>query len=119
MKLIFLTLLVVASSCIEGKSLPITEQRGLQDFIVQQLGLESVWSIIQELGNGVTATILQEGLQLVMAGNEKLAQAQAVFQQLVEDLKAHGINSIQQASQMVADAIKKVSQIISKLSIIE
>lgn len=89
------------------------QQRGLQDFVINELGLGSVWTIIQEVGNGAVSQIVSEGLQLVVAGQDKLKQAQAVFQQLVEDLTGHGIQTLQTASQMVAQAIKKVSQILS------
>ena len=89
------------------------EQRDLSDFIVNQLGLGPVWDIIQEVGNGAVQQIISEGLQLIVAGQEKFNKAKEVFNQLVSDLKDHGIQSIQTATQMVSQAINQVSQILS------
>ena len=58
------------------------------------------------------AQIMSEGMQLIMAGQDKLAQAQAIFAQLVSDLKDHGIQSAQAATSIVTQAIKDVAAIL-------
>ena len=71
---------------------------------------------IQSLGNNFVSQIMSEGMQLVFAGRDKLAQAQAVFGQLVSDLKDHGVVSLQTATQLVKDAIKQVAELLSNYS---
>merc|ERR1712127_951809 len=89
------------------------EKRDLSDFIVNQLGLAPVWEIIQSVGTNTMAQIMSEGMQLIMAGQDKLAQAQAIFAQLVSDLKDHGIQSAQAATSIVTQAIKDVAAILA------
>ena len=89
------------------------EQRDMSDFIINQLGLGPIWDIIQEVGNGAVSQIISEGLQLIVSGQEKFNKAKEVFAQLVSDLKDHGVQTVQTASQMVAQAINQVSQILS------
>ena len=90
------------------------EQRDMSDFIINQLGLGPIWDIIQEVGNGAVSQIISEGLQLIVSGQEKFNKAKEVFAQLVSDLKDHGVQTVQTASQMVAQAINQVSQILSQ-----
>jgi stress-induced morphogen len=92
---------------------PKSAQRGIQDFIINELGLGAVWSIIQNLGSGFVSQIMSEGLQLLVSGKDKLKQAQAVFAELVDELTNHGIQTAQAAAQMVAQAINKVNGILS------
>ena len=73
----------------------------------------NVWATIQQLGNGFVAQIMSEGMALVFAGQEKLKQAQAVFANLVDQLTNHGIQTAQTAANMVKEAIKEVSAILS------
>ena len=116
MKFVFLTLLVVLVSCLEAKTIPVQEMehiRNINDLIINQLGLGNVWDTIQQLGNGFVAQIMSEGMALVFAGQEKLKLAQAVFNNLVDQLTNHGIQTAQTAANMVKEAIKQVSAILS------
>ena len=56
---------------------------------------------------------MSEGMALVFAGQEKLKLAQAVFNNLVDQLTNHGIQTAQTAANMVKEAIKQVSAILS------
>ena len=58
---------------------------------------------------------MSEGMQLVFAGKDKLAAAQAVFANLVDQLMNHGVQTAQAAVAMVKEAIKEVADILSKL----
>ena len=82
--------------------------RDLSDFILNVLGLQSVWDEIQSLGSNFVAQLLNEGMQLVFAGQDVLAQAQAIFSQLVTDLTAHTGN----AATLVQAAIAQVAALL-------
>lgn len=95
------------SQILSGSSRSV-QQRDFQDFIVNQLGLGGVWDQIVALGGASVSQILQEGLQLVVAGKEVFAQAQVIFKQLVSDLTNH----VASASVLVANAIQQVAQLL-------
>ena len=80
------------------------------DFLLNTLGLQSVWTEIQDLGNNFVAQIISEGFQLIFAGQEKLQAAQAIFNQLVSDLTNHTAG----ASGLVAQAIAQVAALLNK-----
>ena len=120
MKLLFVTVLVVlASASIDARAIQQNHQKDLADFVINQLGLAPVLETIQGLGTNAVAQILSEGMQLLVSGKDKLAQAQAIFAQLVSDLKDHGIQTAQTASAMVAQAIRDVAAILSNYPINE
>ena len=85
-----------------------TQKRDLADFLVNQLGLGQVWEEIQNLGGNVVAQLLNEAMQLVFAGQDVLAQAQAIFSQLVSDL----VNHTGVASNLVQAAIAQVAELL-------
>ena len=87
----------------------------MADFIANQLGLGAVWETIQALGGNSVSQIIEEGLQLIVAGKDKMAQAQVIFAQLVSALKDHGVVTLQAATQMVQNAIKQVAELLSNL----
>jgi len=89
-----------------------SQKRSIQDLIINQLGLGAIWDQIQVLGNGFVSQIISEGMQLVFAGKDKLAAAQAVFANLVDELTNHGIQTAQTAVNMVKEAIKEVAEIL-------
>merc|ERR1712127_453580 len=84
------------------------EKRDLADFIVNQLGLASVWEEIQNLGANTVAQLIQEGLQLLTSGKEVVAQAKEIFDKLVQDL----INHTGTASGLVQAAIAQVAELL-------
>ena len=68
------------------------------------------------MGSTVVNEIISEGIQLmIMGATDKLAQAQVIFNQLVDDLTAHGTQSLQAATEMVQNAIKQVAELLSNL----
>merc|ERR1719223_2292739 len=85
-----------------------SEKRDLADFIVNQLGLGSVWEEIQNLGSNTVAQLIQEGLQLLVSGKEVVAQAKEIFDKLVQDL----INHTGTASGLVQAAIAQVAELL-------
>jgi exonuclease VII small subunit len=90
-----------------------SEKRDIADFLLNTIGLQGVWDDIQLLGNNFAAQLIAEGMQLVFAGKDKLAQAQLIFAQLVADLTSHTGNAaviVQNAINMVAELLKKPSE---------
>ena len=109
MKLFLVTLLVVlASASIDARAIKEYQQKDLADFIVNQLGLASVWEEIQNLGANTVAQLIQEGLQLLTSGKEVVAQAKEIFDKLVQDL----INHTGTASGLVQAAIAQVAELL-------
>ena len=109
MKLFLVTLLVVlASASIDARAIKENQQKDLADFIVNQLGLASVWEEIQNLGANTVAQLIQEGLQLLTSGKEVVAQAKEIFDKLVQDL----INHTGTASGLVQVAIAQVAELL-------
>jgi len=73
------------------------------------IGLQGVWDEIQNLGATFVTQILNEAMQLVFAGQDKLKEAQLIFAQLVSDLTNHTGNAatiVQTAINMVAELLK-------------
>ena len=88
-------------------------QRDVSDFIINTLGLGSVWDEIKGVGANAVATLISEGMQLLFAGKEVINQAKEIFSQLVSDLTNHTAS----ASTLVNAAIAQVGQILnSKLN---
>ena len=109
MKFIILTIFVLIASCyIEAVPVEKNNQRDVSDFIVNTLGLGSVWSEIQGAGSNLVATLISEGMQLLFAGKEIVAQAKVVLAQLVSDLTNH----TNTASTLVAAAVSQIAEIL-------
>ena len=110
--LILSILIIVASSFIDAVPIEKTNQRDISDFIVNSLGLGTVWSEIQNTGSNLVATLISEGMQLLFAGKEVVAQAKAILAQLVADLTNH----TNTASTLVAAAVSQISEILKSNS---
>ncbi len=73
------------------------------------IGLQGVWEEIQNLGATFVTQILNEAMQLVFAGQDKLKEAKEIFAQLAADLTSHTGNAatiVQNAINMVAEILK-------------
>ncbi len=84
-------------------------KRDVSDFLLNVIGLQGVWDEIQNLGATFVTQILNEAMQLVFAGQDKLKEAQQIFAQLVSDLTNHTGNAatiVQTAINMVAEILK-------------
>ena len=81
-------------------------KRDLSDFLMNSLGLGSVWSEIQTLGGNVVAQLFSIAGQLLFAGKEIFNQVKAIFSQLASDLTNH----VGAASPLVQNAISQVTQ---------
>lgn len=76
--------------------------------MINQIGLGAVWEEIQNQGANVVAQLLNEAMQLVFSGQDILAQAQAIFKQLANDL----INYTGSASSLVQSVIAQVANLL-------
>ena len=81
-------------------------KRGVTDFLLQTLGLGSVWNEIQTLGGNFVAQLTTVGVQLLFAGKQVLDQAKLIFAKLVSDLTNHTAD----AATLVAQAIGSINQ---------
>ena len=88
-----------------ASAIPIENQKDLVSTIVNALGLGQVWDTIVALGSQTYLQIIQIGTQLLFAGQQILAQAKPILNQLVSDLLSHA-----------GDAVPLVAQAISQLS---
>ena len=88
-----------------------SEKRDIADFLLNTIGLQGVWDEIQSLGGNFAEQLIAEGMQLVFAGKDVLAQAQVIFAQLVTDLTAHTGN----AATIVQNAINMVAQLLQSI----
>merc|ERR1712062_357094 len=93
---------VVASS---GKR---STREGILDFVLNAFDLSSVWGTITQLGGSVVAQFTGLAEQLLFAGQNAWAQAQPIFSQLVEDLKAHAGGALP----IVQQAIAQLTQVL-------
>ena len=64
-------------------------KRGAADFLLQQLGLQSVWKEIQSLGGNFDSQILAIGSQLLFAGKQAFNNAKPILSRLNSDLTYH------------------------------
>ena len=85
-------------------------KRGVTDFLLQTLGLQSVWNEIQTLGGNFAAQLIAIGAQLLFAGSQSLNNAKAIFAKLVSDLTNHTSD----ASTLVSQAIGSLNQVLGK-----
>ena len=107
MKIItFLVVCLAASTCAS----PVPAERGFNDFILNTLGLQSVWEEIVELGNGFVGQVIALGTQLIFAGQQALANAKPILAQLVSDLTNHTGNAVT----IVQQAIQQLTQVVGK-----
>ena len=83
--------------------------KGFVDFIVNTFNLGPVWDEIQNLGSQLGAQFQNVLTQLLFAGQDKWAQAQQLFNTLVYDLTNH----IGNASDIVAQTIQQLNQLLS------
>ena len=61
-------------------------KRGVTDFLLQTLGLQSVWNEIQTLGGNFAAQLIAIVAQLLFAGSQSLNNAKEILAKLVSDL---------------------------------
>ncbi len=85
-------------------------RRGVADFLLQNLGLSSVWNEIQTLGGNFVAQLTTIGAQLLFAGKQTLDNAKAIFAKLVSDLTNHTAD----AATLVAQAIGSLNQALGR-----
>lgn len=83
-------------------------KRGVTDFLLQNLGLQSVWNEIQTLGGNYVSQLMAIGAQLIFAGTQKFELAKQILSKLVIDLKNHTGD----AGVLVAQAIGNLNQAI-------
>merc|ERR1712062_284589 len=83
-------------------------REGILDFVLNAFDLSSVWDTITQLGGSVVAQFTGLAEQLLFAGQNAWAQAQPIFSQLVEDLKAHAGDALP----IVQQAIAQLTQVL-------
>jgi len=84
-------------------------KRGLADFFLNTLGLGSIWGEIQNVGANLLAQFTAEITQLIFSGQQVLAQAQPILQQLASDLLNHTSN----ASTILQGAVQQLGQLLN------
>jgi len=84
-------------------------KRDLADFFLNTLGLGNIWAEIQNVSSGLLAQFTAEITQLIFSGQQVLAQAKPILQQLAADLQSHLGNS----STILQAAVQQLAQILN------
>ena len=102
----FLVVCLATSTCASA----IPSVRGLNNFILNTLNLQSIWDQIIDLDLGnFTWRLLAICAQLVLSGQQGLQQVQAILAQLISDF----YNQIDNANSLVIQAIASLTQLLS------
>ena len=108
---VFGIILILAIGTTSAFPIENNHQRDVSDFIINTLGLGSVWDEIKGVGANAVATLISEGMQLLFAGSQVINQAKEIFAQLVTDLTNHTAS----APTLVNAAIAQVGQILNSI----
>jgi len=77
-------------------------KRGIIDTITEMLGLNTLFSLVAEVGGQIMTQFTQVITQLFFAGSNIIALAQPILSQLTTDLMAHAGNAVPLLTQSIA-----------------